>query len=199
MDIQAAPGDLSIAIMAGGKSTRMGSDKALIPFRGKPMITHVIEQVRDLSSRIVIVTNEQSPYKQFGFPLISDVFQDMGPLGGIHAVLYRASTNYVLIVACDMPGLNRALLEHMIALRNEADIVVPRWTKFPEPLHAVYSRSCLSPIDDSLKSGIRKVIGFYGKVAVRYVDRQEIKRFDPLGRSFANINTPNDIEEAESW
>ena len=190
--------DLTIAIMAGGKSVRMGADKAFVPFLGKNMIEHVIERVRGLSDDIFIVTNKPDSFEVFGFPTVSDIYQNCGPLGGIHAALHHISSGSLLIVACDMPWLERELLDYMISLRAEGDIVVPRWDKFPEPLHAIYSKSCQGPIEDSLNSGLLKVVGFYGKVSVRFVERNEIERFDPHGRSFANLNTPKDIEEAES-
>jgi molybdopterin-guanine dinucleotide biosynthesis protein A len=191
--------DLSIAIMAGGMSVRMGTDKALVPFRGKTMIEHVIERVQGLSEDIFIVTNKPDSFASFSYPTVSDIYQNCGPLGGIHTALHHLSNSYLLIVACDMPWLERDLLKYMISLRAEGDIVVPRWGKFPEPLHAIYGKICLGPVEDSLEAGVLKVVGFYGKVSVRYVGRDEIRRFDPLGRSFANLNTPKDIEEAESF
>ena len=191
--------DISAAIMAGGRSTRMGTDKGLVLFQGKPMIGHVIERVMNVTDRIAIVTNDPGSYSHFGYPTIQDIYQGMGPLGGIQAALNHLVEAYLLVVACDMPWLQISLLEHMISLRTEGDVIVPRWTKFPEPLHAIYSKKCLGPVTESLELDIRKVVGFYGKVSVRYVDREEIQQFDPHGRSFANINTPDDIEQAESW
>jgi molybdopterin-guanine dinucleotide biosynthesis protein A len=191
--------DLSIAIMAGGKSVRMGTDKAFVPFRGKTMIEHVIERVQGLSEDIFIVTNKPESFEVFGFPTVSDIYQNCGPLGGIHTALHHLLSGHLLIVACDMPWLERDLLDYMISVRAEGDIVVPRWDKFPEPLHAIYSKTCQGPVEDSLDSGVLKVVGFYGKVTVRYVERNEIERFDPHGRSFANLNTPTDIEDAESY
>ncbi len=190
--------DLSIAIMAGGKSVRMGTEKALVPFRGKAMIEHVIERVQGLSEDIFIVTNQPNSFTVFGYPMVSDIYQNCGPLGGIHTALHHLSKSYLLIVACDMPWLERDLLKYMISVRAEGDIVVPRWDKFPEPLHAIYSKTCLGPVVDSLEAGVLKVVGFFGKVGVRYVERDEIQRFDPLGHSFANLNTPKDIEDSES-
>jgi len=190
--------DLSIAIMAGGKSVRMGTEKALVPFRGKTMIEHVIGRVQGLSEDIFIVTNKPDSFSGFGYPLVSDIYQNCGPLGGIHTALHHLSKSYLLIVACDMPWLERDLLKYMISVRAEGDIVVPRWDKFSEPLHAIYSKTCLGPVADSLEAGVLKVVGLYGKVGVRYVERNEIQRFDLLGRSFANLNTPKDIEDSES-
>jgi len=97
-----------------------------------------------------------------------------------------------------MPWLNRSLLKHMISLRQEADIIVPRWSEFPEPLHAIYHKVCLPPIEANLQAKRLKIIRFYDEVSVRYVEREEIKQFDSDGRSFANINTPQDLGRGKS-
>lgn len=182
--------------MAGGKSSRMGVDKSFIPFIGKPMIERVIERVDGLGSELIIITNNPASYSPIGLPTYGDIYKESGPLGGLHSALYHATNAHVLVVACDMPWLNRALLEFMISLMDTADIVVPRWDKYPEPLHAVYSRECLKPVEDCLEAGILNVVGFYGRVKVRFLDKEHIAPFDPGGRSFANVNTPQDLAAA---
>jgi len=184
--------------MAGGKSRRMGTDKAFVPFQGRAMIEHVIDRVRGISTDVYIVTNKPESYSFLGYPTVGDIYHDCGPLGGIHAALNYLENQYLLIVACDMPWLERDLLKYMISLREKADAIVPRWDRFPEPLHAIYSKTCFGAVERSLEIGLRKVIGFYGKVTVHYVERAEIERFDPDGRSFSNLNTPRDLEDAET-
>ncbi len=185
--------ELTVALQAGGKSSRMGRDKSFVPFQGRPMIEWVMERVAGLGRETILVTNKPDEYAQLGLPMVGDILPDKGPLGGIYTAIERASLPHVLIVACDMPWLNRPLLNHMISLRNEADVIVPRWDRFPEPLHAVYSKHCLGPIKKRLAADQLKITGFFGQVDVRFVDRDEIARFDPVGRSFANINTPDDL------
>jgi molybdopterin-guanine dinucleotide biosynthesis protein A len=123
-------------------------------------------------------------------------------LGGIETALYHAQYDDVLMVACDMPWLNVDLLQYMIDLRGETekpvDIIVPRWQKFPEPLHALYNKRCLPEIAANLEAKRLKITGFYGRMRVRYVEREEIVRFDAHGRSFANINTPDELEAIRS-
>ena len=114
-------------------------------------------------------------------------------MAGIFTALSAASYPHILIVACDMPLLNRPLLQHLISLKNTADIIVPRWGKYPEPLHAVYARTCSPAIEKYLKAGKLKITGFFADVSVRFIDQEEIERFDPLGQSFTNINTPQDL------
>ena len=96
-----------------------------------------------------------------------------------------------------MPWLNRPLLDYMAGLRGSADVIVPRWDKFPEPLHAVYSQACLGPIREKLEAQMYKITAFYGRVAVRFVERAEIEAFDPQGKSFVNVNTAQDLAEEE--
>jgi molybdenum cofactor guanylyltransferase len=190
--------DLTVAIMAGGQSSRMGQDKSFVPFQGRPLIEVVRERVAGLGAELVVITNKPDEYAHLGLPMYSDVYPNMGPLGGIYTAVYHARHPYTLVVACDMPWLNRDLLDYMIGLRHQADIIVPRWDKFPEPLHAIYSKACLPPILAQLQSGQLKVVRFYGQVQVHFVDRPAIEQFDKDGRSFANLNTPEELSRAES-
>ena len=188
--------NLTVAIMAGGQSSRMGMDKSFVLFEGRPMIEVVIDAVAGLGDETLLITNKPDEYAHLNLPMVSDVYPDHGSLGGIFTAVYAASHPHTLVVACDMPWLNRPLLEYMIALRESADVIVPRWEKYPEPLHAIYSKACLNPIEAKLKEKRLKITGFFGEVDVQFVDRKEIERFDRNGRSFANINSPEDLEEA---
>jgi molybdenum cofactor guanylyltransferase len=188
---------LTVAIQAGGKSSRMGTDKAFVPFQGRPMIEVVLERVAGLGDELILITNKPDEYAHLGLPMHGDIYPDSGPLGGIYTAVYHATHPHTLVVACDMPWLNRPLLEYMVALRETANIVVPRWEKFPEPLHAIYNKACLDPMEEKLRAQQFKITGFYGWVSVRFVERGEIERFDPGGRSFANVNTPEELAEQE--
>ncbi|MBE2221487.1 MAG: molybdenum cofactor guanylyltransferase [Anaerolineae bacterium] len=188
---------VSVAIQAGGQSSRMGTDKSFVLYNGRSMIETVLAQVADLGQETFIVTNNPEPYAYLGVPTVADIFPDHGPLGGIHTAISHASHAHTLIVACDMPWLKRPLLQHLISLRETADVIVPRWDKFPEPLHAVYSKACLPPIEANLQAKQLKITRFYGQVTVRYVDKDEIEEFDENGRSFANINTPQELTQVQ--
>ncbi|MBK7897307.1 MAG: molybdenum cofactor guanylyltransferase [Anaerolineaceae bacterium] len=188
--------NLTVAIMAGGQSSRMGTDKSFVLFEGRPMIEVVIDAVAGLGDEMLLITNKPADYAHLKLPMVSDVYPDHGSLGGIFTAVHAATHPHTLVVACDMPWLNRPLLEHMITLRETADVIVPRWEKYPEPLHAIYSKACLAPIEAKLKEKRLKITGFFGQVAVRFVEREEIERFDGNGRSFANINAPEDLAEA---
>ena len=167
---------LTIAIQAGGKSSRMGTDKSFVPFLGRPMIEVVLERVAGLGDELIIVTNKPDDYAYLGLPIFGDDYPDTGPLGGIYTAVNHARYERTLVVACDMPWLNRPLLAYMVGLREAADVVVPRWDKF-----------------EKLEAGVLKITAFYGRVSLRFVEREEIARFDPEGRSFVNVNTPDDL------
>lgn len=193
----ASPGKLTVAIQAGGKSTRMGRDKSFVLFQSRPMIEVVVERIRGLGDELILITNNPDRYAYLGLPMFSDVYPDHGPLGGIFTAVQHARHRHTLVVACDMPWLNRPLLQYMIELRETADVIVPRWQKHPEPLHAVYSKACLSPIEENLKAGRLKITGFFGEVKVHFVERETIAGFDAKGRSFANVNTPEDLRQSQ--
>jgi molybdenum cofactor guanylyltransferase len=142
---------------------------------------------------VILITNKAADYAHLGLPLFADIYPECGPLGGIYTAVHQASHSHTLVVACDMPWLNRDLLTYMINLREGADVIVPRWEKYPEPLHALYSKACLPPIESNLQAGLLKITSFFGRVKVRFIERAEIERFDENGRSFANLNTPEDL------
>lgn len=191
--------DFTLAIIAGGKSSRMGTDKAFIELDGKLLIEHVIERTANLGqSETILITNKPSSYACFGLPMYSDVYPEKGSLGGIYTAIEKSAVPHTLVVACDMPFLNQALLRTMIAeIRDTIDIVVPRVDGYPQGLHAIYSKTCLAPIKEQLMADRLKVIGFYDKMHVRYLDEFDYETLDPDGTSFMNINTPEDLERAK--
>ena len=189
---------VTVAILAGGKSSRMGRDKSFVPFHGRPLIQVVLEHVAGLGDELLLVTNKPAEYSHLDLPMVGDVYPDHGSLGGIFTAVYYAAHPYTLVVACDMPWLNRPLLAYMISLRETAAAIVPRWQEFPEPLHAIYSKACLEPIEENLKQQRLKITGFFDKVSVHFVERDTIARFDPEGRSFANVNTPQDLRQSQN-
>lgn len=184
---------VTVAILAGGRSSRMGTDKSFVPLLGKTMIQHVIARVRPLGAQTILITNRPDDYAPLGLPMFPDVLPDKGSLGGLYTALTCSPTAYTLCVACDMPFLNPALLKYLLSLREGYDVIVPRINGFPEALHAVYSKACLGPMREKIDQGRLKVIGFYGHVRVRFVEEEEVRRFDPALRSFINVNTPEEL------
>ena len=190
------PADLTITILAGGRSSRMGTDKAFVRVLGRPLIEEILSQSAGLGLESLIVTNRPAEYAYLGVPLFGDVLPDKGPLGGLYSALHSATRPHVLCIACDMPFVVRPLLDYLISLIPEGDAIVPRLAGEAEPFRAIYSRACLAPIRAALDAGRMRMISFFPDVRVRFVDEAEIDRFDPQHLSFFNVNTPDDLEQA---
>ena len=193
-------GDITGIVLAGGRSRRLGRDKAVEPFGGQPLIRHVIESIEPLTGEIVVVVADAA--RAEALPLEAehrvavDLYPDCGSLGGIFSGLSAANNRWGLVVACDMPFLNRQLIEHLASLRGECDAVVPMPGEHPEPTHALYSQACLPHIETKLRARDLKISGFFDDVRVRYVSEDEVRQFDPDLHSFFNVNSPEDLARA---
>ncbi|MFQ6122715.1 MAG: molybdenum cofactor guanylyltransferase [Dehalococcoidales bacterium] len=185
-------------VLAGGKNRRLGRSKALEVVGGKSLIERVVERLKTLTSQILIVTSEA----QFDLPLackaeiLVDIYPGKGPLGGIYTGLLASRSSHSIVVACDMPFLNTELLRYMVELSANFDLVVPRVGNLAEPLHAIYTKSCLTPIESMIKQGKLSILDLFSLVKARYLEAKEIDRFDPKHLSFFNINTEADLEMA---
>jgi molybdopterin-guanine dinucleotide biosynthesis protein A len=187
----------SVAVLAGGQSRRMGRDKAFLPVGGRPVVERVIERVAPLSDDVLLIAPADDLYRHLSARLVGDIYPGKGPLGGIYTALHAARYDHCLVVACDMPFLDTGLLRYLVGLAPGYDVVIPRVEGFPETLHAVYGKRCLEPIQRRLLAGQLKIIGFFDEVRVRYVERDDVARFDPEFHSFMNMNTPADWERLQ--
>jgi molybdopterin-guanine dinucleotide biosynthesis protein A len=189
---------ISVAVLAGGQSKRMGQDKAFLEVGGGPVIERVLRGVAPLTDDLFISANSPEKYIRFGLRVVPDVYPDKAALGGIYSAIHAARHDHVLIVACDMPFLNPELLRYLINLAPTADVVAPLISPpQPETMHAVYSKACLAAIEPRLLANKLRIIGFFEDVSVRYVVREEVARFDPHFRAFLNMNTPEDWERVK--
>jgi molybdenum cofactor guanylyltransferase len=187
-------------ILAGGQSRRMGSPKALL--RLAPDGPTFIELARDAlataCAEVIVVTNTPATYAFLGCRMTADQFPGLGGLAGIQAGLAASAHAHNLIVACDMPFLNPALLAALAAEPRDYDVLIPRRADGElETLHAIYSRACLGPITEQLAAGGGRVIAFFSRVRVRYLDELWLRRYDPELRSFDNLNTPEELAAAK--
>ncbi len=169
-----------------------------MPLAGKPLIEHVLQRVEGLGDELLITTNRPEAYAHLGARLVSDSTPGAGPLGGLQTALRAASGKAVLVVACDMPFVERGLLEHMLDMISDADVVIPRKDGLIEPLQAVYARHCLPAVEKALQKGEQRVVSFFPEVRVLNVEGETLERLDPDELSFFNINTPEDLERAEA-
>jgi molybdopterin-guanine dinucleotide biosynthesis protein A len=171
-------------VLAGGRSSRMGRDKALLPFEGRTLVEHVAAMVRKAADSVALVGNP-GRYASLGFPVIADNFPGCGPLAGIEAALRASNADWNLIVACDMPGLSTAFLRYLLDIAA-GDCLLPRGPSgLPEPLCAVYHRRCRPAIGRALTDGIRKVTDGLAGLDVRHITVES-------PRCFANVNTPQE-------
>lgn len=186
-------------VLAGGGSKRLGFDKAFAEVGGKAVVERVLGVLRGLFREVFVVALELEPYARLGVPVHRDLLPGNDSMGGIHAALSIASVRGCFVCACDMPFLSSRLLERMAELSREgADVVVPRGPRGLEPLCAVYSKGCLPAIERSIRAGRLKLTGFFGEVAVRVVEGEELERLDPGGLSFLNVNTAEELEAARA-
>ena len=189
---------ISCIVLAGGEGKRLGTDKAFLQIGGRVLIEGIVEKMARIGDEVIIVTNSPQRYGYLEARVVGDVYPGKGALGGIYSGLRAAHSHHSLVVACDMPFLDLRLLRYMILLSPGQDVVIPRVGELTEPLHAIYSRRCLQPIERVLAGGSLKIIDFFPEVRVRYIEEQEIKLFDPQCLSFFNINTPADLEKARN-
>ncbi len=186
-------------ILAGGKNLRLGSSKALQIIGGKSLIERVVERVKLVSAQTLIVTSPEQPAPPVagGVEVLVDIYPGKGPLGGIYTGLLASPSSHSIVVACDMPFLNVELLGYMIELSGGFDAVVPRSGGGRlEPLHAVYSKSCLDSMKTQLEHNQLSIARFLDTVRVRYVERSECQRLDPQLLTFFNINYQSDLDRA---
>ena len=188
-------------ILAGGKGRRLGREKAWVELGGKSLLQRAVSNLEFLNSEIVIVKAPEGelPTLSTGVNLkiVQDSVDGKGPLAGILSGLLNSKYRHNLIVACDMPLLNKDLVKYMISSIEDYDAVVPRMGKYLEPLQAVYSKDCISEIEKQLKQDRLKVDGLFSEVRTRFVESAEIERFDAAHLSFMNINTLADLKKAE--
>ena len=188
---------IEAAILAGGRSRRMGSDKALLNLGSKTVIEKLIQTLRAANYDPIRIIGPPRPQtEKLGLPIQPDLLSDSGPLGGIHAALATATNELVLVTACDFPFLERALLTRLASLLPGHDAVVPVWEDRPVPVCAFYSVRCLGAVEARLKRGSLKAADFLNDVSVRWVNEGELESLDPRGLSFFNLNTPEDYRRA---
>jgi molybdopterin-guanine dinucleotide biosynthesis protein A len=201
---------LTVVIQAGGMSSRMGEDKALKPFLGRPLIQHVIDRLAPIADELIVTTNRPADYKFLNLRLVSDLRPGRGALGGLYTAIVSATSPLVAVVACDMPFASPKLFEgaRKLMVEEEADVVIARVPSEAEqgekagqgyePIHALYRReTCLPAIESAIDADQWKVISWFSKVKVRALTPEEVKLLDPSGLCFWNLNTPEEFVEAE--
>ncbi len=187
--------DLTGFVLAGGKSTRMGSDKALLEFRGRPLLDRALETLRALTPEVLIV-GARSRFDGRG-SVVEDVFRDRGPLGGIHAALSVTATDLNLILAVDLPFIGPNELKYLVkkARSSSALAVVPRSDEGWQPLCAVYRQKFANVAERALLQGKNKIDALFSQVEVMPLWHSELQDQGFAAHAFRNLNTPADVEQ----
>ncbi len=196
MKVHRTIADATAVVLTGGKSSRMGRPKALLPFDDKPLVVHVVRGLKEMFAETVVVAAPEQELPDLPALLVRDAVAYQGPVSGIYHGLKASTREVCFVTSCDAPFLNHALIAHLLSKIPDYDVVVPFLQDRFQPLHAVYRTSVAPLLRDQLARGELRPIFLYDKVRTRKIDKDEIRRFDPEGLSFVNMNSPEDYEAA---
>lgn len=184
-------------ILAGGKSSRMGFDKQFLKINEKRLINLLIKKLEEEFDEVIIVTNKPEEYNGFSQKIRTDIFKEMGPLGGIHSGLMESSSEYSFVIACDMPNINMEYIRYMKEIINdkEIDACVTLSKNNIEPLHGFYSKGIIKDIEKHLLSNRRSINSLITGLNTYYVEESEFIKFSPNKEIFKNLNTKEDLED----
>jgi molybdenum cofactor guanylyltransferase len=202
-EIKSGPGQFKIAmdsiegfVLAGGASSRMGRDKAALMLEGQTFVSRIAATIAGMVTKVSVVGLKTS--LDPSLPIVADVFETWGALGGLHAALSACGAQWALVVACDLPFVSATLLRRLASLREEFDAVVPiQKDGRPQPLCALYRvAACLDTAEKLIESGERRPLALLQSVRARLTPFEELADLDGAESFFDNINTPEDYERA---
>ena len=183
-------------VLAGGRNSRMGRDKASLPWQGSDFLQVILQKLTAVCDELIVVTNMARTEMLPNVRYVADIIPQRGPLSGIHAGLVHATTDLVFVTACDMPYLSVAAVNHLRSLSPGWDVVAPGEAEYLEPLFACYRKTCIPVIESLLQQDLRKTQALFPLVRYRQVPLDEMKQFDPQLRFLYNINSPSDYQAA---
>ena len=183
----------SAIVLAGGKSSRMKRNKALLPLGEKTFIGTIVDELKEYFDEVIVVTNKPEDYRFLDCGFTSDLFADMGPLGGIHAGLLYTKNKYAFVTACDMPFIDAQVALKLAGLADGYDGAVPKKGKYLQPLFAAYSQDCLPAIEKCLIEDKKRIIAFYPYVKLLFPSWDELIENENVDKTFFNVNTPDDL------
>jgi len=186
---------MNAVILVGGKSSRMGTNKAFLELKGKTFIELQIELLREMFDEISISANTPSEYEYLNLPIFKDIYPGKGPLGGIYTSLINSSSLHTFMLACDMPFVGPELIKHLKDLTKEYDVVIPKSENGLEPLHAFYSKNCIEPIKRELDENNLRIRSFFPQVNVKIVELDSLASSGHFKNSIKNLNTMADYED----
>ncbi len=183
-------------ILAGGRSSRMGRPKALLPFDGEPLIVHQVRRLAPMFGELIVVAAADHDLPDLPVTVVRDEVAYRGPVSGLMYGLRAAAGAFAFVTSCDSVFLREAIVAHLLSLTDAVDAVVPRWEGRMQPLLAVYRRSILAQIETQIAADELRLTALLDKLRTRVVNEEESRALDPLGLSFFTMNTPGAYEEA---
>jgi molybdopterin-guanine dinucleotide biosynthesis protein A len=187
------PEDITGVILVGGKSSRMGRDKALLPLHGTILLDKVLDTLRSGLQRVILVGDHPERFEGYGLTIYPDIFPGCS-LGGLYTGLSRAETPYIFASACDLPFASPSILRLILSLGKGFDAVVPLNGEYPEPLFALYHKNCLGAMKKQLDARNYRIYDLYPQLRIRYVTTEELASVGETGRAFLNVNTIKEYE-----
>lgn len=182
---------MNAIIIAGGHSSRMGRDKGLLDYNGKPMIQYVIDAVSPLADRVLLIT--QNPmYKRFGLETFADLIPDLGPAGGIYTALHISEVASNMILSCDIPLITTATLQYIKDQHKDYDISIAALNNKPEPLIGIYEKRCFEKWNALIAQKHSAVHEMIKQFNTQIIELELMKKFNP--KEFTNVNTPLELE-----
>jgi len=185
--------DITGAILAGGKSTRMGRDKALLDLKGKPFIQHVAEALQLVFRSVIIISDHGDRYRFLHLPVYQDIFKNCGPLGGIHSALTHVSTEAVFLASCDVPFLSPSIIRYVVGRKTQNDVTLLYGGNSLQPLCGLYKRHCLPTVEHHLEQGRYSVLECLREIHTTVLS-PELDGAATESHALMNINTPSDYE-----
>ena len=183
-------------ILVGGKSRRMGVDKAFLKIDGIPLFERVLSVFRETFSRIILIGNRMERYSRYGLPIHPDIYPGSS-LGGLYTGLAHAETAHIFVASCDLPFPSGAVARHLLSMKEGCDGVVPTGPDGCEPLFAVYSESCREPMRRFLERETFCILDLFPELNIRYVPVEQLSHLEGAERTFINVNTPEEFARAE--
>jgi molybdopterin-guanine dinucleotide biosynthesis protein A len=193
---RAEPPPASAIVLAGGRSSRMGTPKALLLFDGRPLIAHLVAALRTRFEEVVVVASPALALPALPARVVRDDVEYQGPVGGLVYGLRAVTHDLAFVSSCDAPFLNLDLVSCFLSRAEGHDVVVGRWQGRLQPLHAVYRASVLPQLEQQLARGELRPVSLFDRVRTLVLGEDEIRLIDPEGMSFLNMNTPEDYAQA---
>lgn len=188
--------DATAIILAGGKSSRLGQNKAFADIANKTIFEREFDVLQKLFSEIIIIASNPVLFRASGLKIYKDIIPDKGPLGGILTGLSVSSAKNNFVVSCDLPFLNDKIILFLYSKFSSCNLLIPCWQGQLMPLHGFYSKNCLPVIENQIGTNKLKVLDITSHLKTKYIQEYELKKFDPEGKSFFNVNTLEDLENA---